>query len=59
LISLSLTISYSVLKTGTFWFAVGFHSAFDYMQLFVVGTANGARAPQGRLLTRGSMGRLG
>jgi hypothetical protein len=50
LISLSLFMSYSLLRTGTLWFAVGFHTAFDYMQLFVIGTPNGARVPVGRLL---------
>jgi uncharacterized protein len=50
LVSLSLLLSYSMLRTGTLWFAVGFHIAFDYMQLFVIGTPNGARFPVGRLL---------
>ena len=50
LLSLSLLLSYSLLRTGTLWFAVGFHVAFDYMQLFVIGTPNGARVPVGRLL---------
>lgn len=50
LTSLSLFMSYSLLRTGTLWFAVGFHAAFDYMQLFVIGTPNGARFPVGRLL---------
>jgi len=50
LVSLSLVMSYSVLKTGTLWFAVGFHLAFDYMQLFVIGTPNGGRLPVGRML---------
>lgn len=50
LVSLSLVMSYSVLKTGTLWFAVGFHIAFDYMQLFVIGTPNGSEVPVGRLL---------
>jgi uncharacterized protein len=49
LISLSLVMSYSILRTGMLWFAVGFHAAFDYMQLFVIGTPNGARVPEGRL----------
>ena len=39
-----------MLRTGTLWFAVGFHFAFDYMQLFVIGTPNGARFPAGRML---------
>lgn len=50
LMSLSLLISYSILRTGTLWFAVGFHATFDYMQLFVIGTPNGSFVPQGRLL---------
>jgi membrane protease YdiL (CAAX protease family) len=50
LVSLSLMMCYAVLRTGTLWFAVGFHISFDYMQLFVIGTPNGARLPQGRLL---------
>jgi uncharacterized protein len=50
LVSLSLLMSYSMLRTGTLWFAVGFHIAFDYMQLFVIGTPNGAQFPVGRLL---------
>ncbi|HEX3430000.1 MAG TPA: CPBP family glutamic-type intramembrane protease [Rhizomicrobium sp.] len=50
LVSLSLLLSYSILRTGTLWFAVGFHMAFDYMQLFVIGTPNGTLIPAGRLL---------
>jgi uncharacterized protein len=50
LISLSLFASYSVLRTGTLWFAVGFHVAYDFMQLFIIGTPNGSRLPVGRLL---------
>jgi uncharacterized protein len=50
LISFSLMLSYSVLRTGTLWFAVGFHAGFDYMQLFIIGTPNGSQLPQGRLL---------
>ena len=32
------------------WFAVGFHVAYDYMQLFVIGTPNGSAVPVGHLL---------
>ncbi|MBV9570287.1 MAG: CPBP family intramembrane metalloprotease [Alphaproteobacteria bacterium] len=46
----SLLICYSVRKTGTLWFAVGLHFAFDYMQFFVIGSPNGTLVPQGRLL---------
>lgn len=50
LVSISLMLCYSVLRTGALWFAVGFHIAFDYMQLFVIGTPNGSQIPKGRLL---------
>lgn len=50
LVWFSLLICYSVLKSGTLWFAVGLHISFDYMQFFVIGTPNGAMLPQGRLL---------
>ena len=50
LVSLSLVASYSVLRAGTLWFAVGFHVAYDYMQIFIIGTPNGSRVPVGRLL---------
>ena len=48
--SISLLLCYTVLRTGTLWFAVRFHVAFDYMQLFVVGTPNGGARPVGHLL---------
>ena len=50
LVSLSTLLSDTMLRTGTLWFAVGFHIAFDYMQLFVIGTPNGSLYPAGRLL---------
>jgi len=50
LVSLSMLLSYSMLRTGTLWFAVGFHIAFDYLQIFVIGTPNGSEIPVGRLL---------
>lgn len=50
LVSLSMLLSYTMLRTGALWFAVGFHIAFDYMQLFVIGTPNGSHFPAGRLL---------
>jgi uncharacterized protein len=41
---------FTVLRTGSLWFAVGLHVAFDYMQLFVIGTRNGAQVPVAHLL---------
>lgn len=50
LFSLGLLACYSVLRLGTLWLAVGFHVAFDFMQLFVIGTRNGGRVPVDHLL---------
>lgn len=50
IVSFSLLCSYSIRRTGTLWFAVGYHAAFDFMQLFVIGTPNGSAIPVGRLL---------
>ena len=49
LVSISMMLCYSVKRTGTLWFAVGFHIAFDFMQFFVIGTPNGNLIPQGRM----------
>lgn len=56
LASLSLVLCDTVRRTGTLWFAVGFHIAFDYMQFFVIGTPNGAQVPVGRMLDVGFAG---
>lgn len=50
LVSFSIVCCYSVLRTGNLWFAVGFHSAYDFMQFFIIGTPNGGQMPVGRLL---------
>lgn len=50
LVSFSLLCCYSVLRTGNLWFAVGLHVAYDFTQLFVIGTPNGGQFPVGRLL---------
>ena len=50
LVSFSLLCCYSVLRTGNLWFAVGLHVAYDFVQLFVIGTPNGGQVPPGRLL---------
>ncbi|MHB8152426.1 MAG: CPBP family intramembrane glutamic endopeptidase [Vulcanimicrobiaceae bacterium] len=47
---LALVICFSFWRTGSLWLAVGFHSAFDFMQFFVIGTRNGSQVPVGTLL---------
>jgi len=56
LVAFSLLCCYGVLRTGTLWFAVGLHAAFDFMQLFVIGTRNGGQLPVGRVLDAGFNG---
>ena len=48
---LGLAICLSVQRTGTLWWAVGWHAAFDFGQFFLIGTHNGGQAPVGHLLT--------
>jgi membrane protease YdiL (CAAX protease family) len=47
--ALGLILCLSVRVTGSLWWAVGWHAAFDFGQLFIIGTPNGGRIPQGRL----------
>jgi membrane protease YdiL (CAAX protease family) len=46
---LGMALCLSVHVTGSLWWAVGWHAAFDFGQLFVIGTRNAGRVPQGRL----------
>lgn len=46
---LGLAICLSVRKTGTLWWAVGWHVAFDFGQFFLIGTNNGGQTPVGHL----------
>jgi uncharacterized protein len=46
---LGLLVCLSVRVTGSLWWAVGWHAAFDYGQFFIIGTLNGGQLPVGRL----------
>jgi membrane protease YdiL (CAAX protease family) len=46
---LGLTLCISVRQTGSLWWAVGWHAAFDFGQLFLIGTRNGGQMPVGHL----------
>jgi hypothetical protein len=48
---LGLAICLSVERTGTLWWAVGWHTAFDLGQFFLIGTHNGGQEPVGHLLS--------
>ena len=47
--ALAIVLCVSVRITGSLWWAVGWHAGFDLGQLFIIGTPNGGRVPQGRL----------
>jgi CAAX prenyl protease-like protein len=51
LVALGIWTCYTVLRSGSLWLAVGYHAAFDYMQLFVIGTRNGSIEPVDHLLS--------
>jgi membrane protease YdiL (CAAX protease family) len=46
---LGLVLCLSIRKTGSLWWAVGWHAGFDFGQLFLIGTRNGGQTPVGRL----------
>ena len=46
---LALIVCLSVRQTGSLWWAVGWHAAFDFGQLFLIGTRNGGHMPVGHL----------
>ena len=46
---LGLILCLSVRKTGSLWWAIGWHAGFDFGQLFLIGTRNGGQTPVGRL----------
>src|SRR5262249_6291279 len=48
--AIAIVLCISVRLTGSLWWAVGWHAAFDFGQLFIIGTPNGGRVPRDRLL---------
>jgi uncharacterized protein len=56
LVALGLWTCYTVLRSGSLWLAVGYHAAFDYMQLFVIKTRNGSVEPVNHLLNTSFQG---
>jgi len=46
---LGLALCLSVRQTGSLWWAVGWHTAFDFGQFFLVGSRNGGQTPVGHL----------
>jgi membrane protease YdiL (CAAX protease family) len=47
--TLGVVLCLSVRVTGSLWWAVGWHAAFDFGQFFIIGTRNGGQVPVGRL----------
>ena len=50
LVLLGLFLCFTVQRTGSVWFAVGFHAAFDFCALFVYAAPNGGEVLVGHLL---------
>jgi membrane protease YdiL (CAAX protease family) len=46
---LGLALCLSIQRTGSLWWAVGWHTAFDFGQFFIIGTHNGGQSPVGHL----------
>ena len=46
---LGVLLCLSVRVTGSLWWAVGWHAAFDFGQFFIIGTRNGGQVPVSRL----------
>ncbi len=50
IVALGMIMCFALQRTGSLWLPVGFHTAFDFMQFFVIGTRNGGARPVGTLL---------
>ncbi|HEV2215185.1 MAG TPA: CPBP family intramembrane glutamic endopeptidase [Terracidiphilus sp.] len=48
----------SIRLTGSAWWAIGCHAAWDWAETFFYGTANSGNIPQGSLFSSSSAGRL-
>jgi uncharacterized protein len=48
--SFGLLLLFSLRRTGTLWFAVGVHAAFDWTETFFYGVPDSGYLPQGHLL---------
>ncbi len=47
----ALVFSLAVWRTGTLWWAIGFHAAWDYAQSFIFGVADSGHLSAGTLMT--------
>ena len=47
---------FSLWRTGSLWWAIGFHSAWDWAQSFLYGTPDSGTVSQGRLLASHAVG---
>ncbi|MEI9904500.1 MAG: CPBP family intramembrane glutamic endopeptidase [Asticcacaulis sp.] len=49
-------LSVSIWRTGTVWWAIGFHAAWDWAQSYVYGVADSGLVAKGALMTTHAMG---
>jgi uncharacterized protein len=54
---IALVFCFSVWRTGSLWWAIGFHTAWDWMQSFFFGVGDSGSIIQGRLLASHTAGR--
>ena len=52
-----ITFAFSLWRTGTLWWAIGFHTAWDWAQSYFYGTADSGTITQGHLLATHAIGR--
>jgi len=55
---IGLVLAYSLWRTGSLWWAIGYHAAWDWTQSFVWGVADSGGVSQHRLLSTHSQGPL-
>jgi len=54
---IALVFCFSIWRTGSLWWAIGFHAAWDWMQSFFYGVGDSGSMIQGHLLATHPMGR--
>ena len=55
---IGLVLAYSLWRTGSLWWAIGYHAAWDWTQSFVWGVADSGGVSQHRLISTHSQGPL-
>lgn len=51
-----VVLAYSIRVTGSLWWAIGFHAVWDWMESYLVGTADSGQVSAGRLMVASPTG---